>query len=87
MRTYVFVPLGIYLGVGLLGHVLSLCLTLWGELPGGLPRRLRHPACSLAVSEGSGVSTLAIFHLLGYGHLSGCQMVPHYDPLASIAGK
>ena len=47
-------------------------------MPDGLPRRLHRPACPLAVSEGSGVSTLAIFHLLGYGHLSGCQMVPHY---------
>ena len=73
--------------MGLLGHMLSLCLTLWGELPGSLPRRLRRPACPLAVSEGPGVSTLALVPLLDYGHPSGCQVAPPYDRLAALAGK
>lgn len=61
--------------LGLLGHILDLCLTLWGNCQ----RRVFLAAVLVPTSSmslrGPG-SPLALIHLLDYGHPSGCQMVP-----------
>ena len=70
--------LGIYLGVELLDHMVSLCLTFWGTSK-LYPKQLCNFTFPPAMCEGSNFSTssltLFIVHLFAYSHLSGYEVV------------
>ena len=71
-------PLGTYLRVELLGHMITLCLTFWG-----ITRPFSKMAAPFhipsAMYEGSNFSetspTLVIICLFGYSHPSGCDLM------------
>lgn len=78
LREHVFTLLGIYLGVGLLGHMVTICLIFWSQ-------DVSQSSCTITffarASEGSqfstSLSTLMIFSLLqpsqwGWGGISLC---------------
>ena len=70
------VLLGIYLGVDLLGRMVTVCLTFSGTSKLS-SKRLHHFTFPPAVDEGSILtisSPLVIVCLLDFGHSNGCEV-------------
>ena len=81
LLLYLFsIPLGLYLGVELLGHMVILCLHFWGTAtlfstetaPFYIPTDKVRGFQFFHI-----LTTLVIFHFLDYSNFSGCEVLSH----------